>query len=323
MPLLREQHLKSIIEKLSYLQLIVSMSNKQQLYDIDHGLEDFCVGLLNRIYGWNLVNLNNAMKNTPAIDLGDKDSKISVQITSDKRGDKVKKTVADFETKKLCAEYSRLIILILVPKQERYKLTLEQTFGFSQEKDIWDYGDLINDIKTLPTEKIQEINNYIEAEFQPFRADMKFDRYDRLKNIANQIQNGQEHDVRLEVETLCSQEIIDAYERLTQLISVQSERIDFLDFYEMNLYSILSEEPEKKQELDMLMAQSEQYDYFEPLYSFCDNYIVRVQLPYAVGKDEFISYRNEHKEIIERSRQIEMERKQCVELIKRAMKKLV
>ena len=187
MPLLREQHLKSIIEKLSYLQLIVSMSNKQQLYDIDQGLEDFCVGLLNKIYGWNLVNLNNAVKNTPAIDLGDKDSKISVQITSDKRGDKVKKTVTDFETKKLYTEYSRLIILILVPKQESYKLTLEQTFVFSQEKDIWDYSTLIDDIKTLPTEKIQEINNYIEAEFQPFRADVKFERYDRLKNIANQI----------------------------------------------------------------------------------------------------------------------------------------
>lgn len=151
----------------------------------------------------------------------------------------------------------------------------------------------------------------------------EFERYDRLKDIAKQIQDGHEYDVKLEIETLCSKEILDIYFELIKLVNLQIERKDFLEFYVMNLFSILSEDPKKKYELEILIAQAEQYDYYEPVYKFCDNYLVRVQLPYDMSKDEFISYREERQSIITRGGQIMKYRKQCVEMIKQEMKKLV
>jgi hypothetical protein len=320
MPLLREQNIKYIIEKLALLQYIVRLSNKQQLYDSAKELEDFCMGLLNKINDWNLKNLNNENPNNPIIDLSDEVNKVAIQVTSDKSGNKVKETVTAFVEKQLQNTYSRLIILILVQKQDRYSLMLPQTFNFSQKNDIWDYSDLISKIKGLPPEKIIDIKNYIEIEFPTSECKIDYEKLDRFKKIINQIQNGHEDEIKLEIEILCSQKTKEEYFELIELLNRQVECRDFLEEYVNILLSILSEESWKKDEFEILMAESEQYDNYEQLYEFCDEYSIIVSLPYDANITKCISYRVEHKALIERENEIIKKRKELVELIKQEMK---
>ncbi|MDD6158278.1 MAG: SMEK domain-containing protein [bacterium] len=49
--------------------------------------------------------------------MGDEDEGIAIQITSDKTGEKIKGTINKFLEKNLDKKYSRLIVVLLVQKQ--------------------------------------------------------------------------------------------------------------------------------------------------------------------------------------------------------------
>ena len=61
----------------------IKLNNSINLTDANIQAEDVVCGLLNRVYGWNLSNLNNLKKNYPGVDLGDFNTKTAVQVTSD------------------------------------------------------------------------------------------------------------------------------------------------------------------------------------------------------------------------------------------------
>lgn len=89
----KEYYIKNITSSLSILSKEVEILNCVNLYDINIIAEDFYAQLLNKIYGYNLCNLNVYEKNVPAIDLGDEEMRISVQVTSDNDSEKIKKTI--------------------------------------------------------------------------------------------------------------------------------------------------------------------------------------------------------------------------------------
>lgn len=208
MPLEREIAIKYIGEKLGHIQSMVYIFNGQQLYDINHILEDFCTGLLNQIYGWNLININinHERKNSPAIDLGDLKNSVAVQVTSDSSGRKIKDTVSKFCFHGYYAKYSRLIIVLISPKQNSYKVQIDTTgdFNFSTSSDIKDFRDLLEDIAKMDLDKIVAIKRYIEKEFPDEYKQLDFSRYDRMKRVINLILSGQIRAAALDVEFLLS-----------------------------------------------------------------------------------------------------------------------
>jgi len=56
--------------------------NRKGFFDAAKKCEALFCKLLNTVYGWNLVNLNDRKLNNKAIDLGDEAQKVCVQITS-------------------------------------------------------------------------------------------------------------------------------------------------------------------------------------------------------------------------------------------------
>lgn len=322
MELTRETDIKYIIDKFSYLQQKVSMLNKEHLYDIDCILEDFCVGLLNVIFDCRLHNLNIETKNTPAIDLADEDNHLCVQITSDKSGKKICSTITKFFDYELNKKYTRLLIVILVPKQEKYAIQSKTKgdFSFSPTSDILDFSDLVSEMKKK--DKIHEVRKYIEAELSGGFENIDFQILDRIKEVINAIDARREKEVKLDIEFLFGEEVNRKYQELLETISIQIERADFLAAYESILKSILWEKG-KEDEYEFLLAQSEQYDYYEPLYDFCDDYRIRTYLPYDISRCEFIDYRTEHKNILERSKLIDEMRQQLIELLKAESKELI
>lgn len=325
MPLEREIAIKYIGEKLGHIQSMVYILNGQQLYDINHALEDFCTGLLNQVYGWNLTNINHERKNSPAIDLGDLKNSVAVQVTSDSSGRKIKDTVSKFCSHGYYVKFSRLIIVLISPKQNSYKVQIDTTgdFNFSISSDIKDFRDLLDDIAKMDLDKIVVIKRYIEKEFPDEYKQLDFSLYDRMKRVINLILSEQIRAAALDVEFLFGEDVNERYSELINLIDLQEWRMDFMDFYESELQSILCDEPEKKREYETLMFNSEQFDYYEPLYSFCDNYIIRVKIPYAQDREEFIDYRREHTEYLERIKQIEVAKRLCVDAAKNELKQRV
>jgi len=159
-------YLKDIGMSLAILSREIEIFNCVCFYDINHVAEDFYAQLLNKVYGYNLCNLNAFEKNAPAIDLGDKKNRISIQVTSDNDSDKIKKTIYKFIEYNQYSIYDKLIILILTKKKKyRTEFDTQNLFHFDKDKHIIDYTDLVKDISTKDSTELLDISRFLESEF--------------------------------------------------------------------------------------------------------------------------------------------------------------
>lgn len=139
--------------------------------DINRISEDVLISLFSEIYGHTeLENLNVGDTNTPAIDLGDKETRTAYQITSTPSSRKVKQTLEKFVAHELYKEYDHLVIYILTEKQSRYQgkgfdEIIQDKFTFDKKSNIRDYQDLLKEISGFPLEKARKVENVLEQHF--------------------------------------------------------------------------------------------------------------------------------------------------------------
>lgn len=160
-----QKYLDNILDKLAWIESRVKRANSINLYDINIHSEKFFSNLLNLVYGYNLVNLNDFEKNVHSIDLGDKNLKIAVQVTSNNTRTKIKKTIDGFIFKNYFENYERLVILI-IGKKKNYTTSFDTSghFFFSKDSDILDIDDLIKEIKTKDTQELKKISEFLDEE---------------------------------------------------------------------------------------------------------------------------------------------------------------
>lgn len=161
----KELYLKVITDALGTLSYQVEYRNTINLYDINIISEDFYKNLLNKVFGYNLINLNTIEKNTSAIDLGDRKQRIAIQVTSDNTSTKIKKTIDKFLEYNLYDDYDTLFILILT-KKKSYTAIFETQgkINFDSSKHIIDCKDVIKHLNENPTADLKIIADFLQEE---------------------------------------------------------------------------------------------------------------------------------------------------------------
>ena len=161
-----------INELMSEFVVQVKGENEMGMFDINRVSEDVLIPLLSEIYGHTaLKNLNvSEGPNSPAIDLGDKETRTAYQITSTPSPQKIKQTLEKFVAHKRYEEYDCLVIYILTEKQGEYQgkgfdEIVGGQFSFEKEEDIRDYRDLLKEISGFPLEKTRRVANILEQHF--------------------------------------------------------------------------------------------------------------------------------------------------------------
>lgn len=164
----RNEALQSIAGKLGWLKNQIELENEINLYNNNIGSENFMCGLLNLIYSWNLINLNQKDKNFPGIDLGDENKKIAIQITSDNTRKKVKDTINTFLKHEHEKIYSRLVIVVLGNKTTFNKdFDTQNRFVFDRKNDVIDINQIIKDLDKCDNDEIIfKVQSYIEEKLQ-------------------------------------------------------------------------------------------------------------------------------------------------------------
>ncbi|MDM5140437.1 SMEK domain-containing protein [Aeromonas bestiarum] len=162
---------EEILTCLSILRYIFKSKGKRGLFDINKQAESFFCEILNSTYQWRLENLNNSKSNYPAIDLGDRDNRICVQITSENTSSKIHETIAKFIKHDLHKEYSRLIIFVLTDiKNYTTEFDTQDKFNFDKSSDIIDVDMLLNDIEDLANDTISKIHGFVTSELSQLRS---------------------------------------------------------------------------------------------------------------------------------------------------------
>lgn len=151
----REKSLKIIAEKFSTLENFVTLQNKSGFSDINKSAERLFIDILNVTYNLTLRDMNEIQENYPAIDLGDYNKRICVQVTSESTNQKFRRTVEKFKEKKLDKDFDRIVFLIISNKN---LCTLSDK---EIETKVINLTDLYKNISTLNDRNISYIENYL------------------------------------------------------------------------------------------------------------------------------------------------------------------
>ena len=73
----RKEKIEKIAELFARFRTEVESLNSLNLYDINVHAENVIIPIFNLVYGVNLVNINNKVRNSAAIDLVDTENRIS------------------------------------------------------------------------------------------------------------------------------------------------------------------------------------------------------------------------------------------------------
>ena len=125
----------------------IKFQNSRGYNDINKDCEDVFCTLLNRIYNYELKNVNSYKKpNTPAIDLLDEKNRVFFQITSNNDMKKITKTKEMFEKNFPEFKNEDISILILGTKKN-HKSSIDRV-------SLVDFKDLITEINSRKDEKL-------------------------------------------------------------------------------------------------------------------------------------------------------------------------
>lgn len=166
----REKYFRGIVSKLAYYATELSLEDTNHLYNGNTVSEDCFAKILNRVYGWNLINANDIQMNMQGIDLVDPAARVAVQVTTTDTREKIKHTIEEFNDtkKKIYESYDRLIIFLLKETAKEYKKDFEAlTKGsFHPKEDILDFHKMTLYIHSTFTEveELKELDEFFGKE---------------------------------------------------------------------------------------------------------------------------------------------------------------
>ncbi|MNS04447.1 hypothetical protein D3C72_358060 [compost metagenome] len=146
----------------------VEQLSSLNLHDMNVHAENFFRDFLNLALGYDLKNINIIEKNARAIDLGDADARIAIQVTSTSDLVKIKHTHKGFVAGKLDEKYDRLVVLIIGERKAYREQALgdEGAFSMSLSDDVWGISDLLTKISDLPLEKLDLCCDFLRRELR-------------------------------------------------------------------------------------------------------------------------------------------------------------
>ena len=153
----RERQASLLLQQLVTLTNSVTVAVRNNLTTSAVVAETTLAGLLNRIFGWELVNANAISRNFPGVDLIDRDRRIGVQVTATCTPDKVRNTIQKVE--KLDIQFDRLIMLIISNDSPTKKMKEE-----AGSMELWNSEALFRQAAELPMERLTELTDYMELE---------------------------------------------------------------------------------------------------------------------------------------------------------------
>jgi hypothetical protein len=162
-----------IVDDLDAIASQVRQRCKLGQTDLNKLLEDFFKEILNLTFKYNLRNLNIERSNVPGLDLGDQESRVAYQITSQADARKVNETLAKItpDQEKL---FDHIYILIIGDRPKNYKIdvTLGEKHNF-KDTNILGITELCRFIMTLEFSDLQAVHRKIADEQRRVRIELE------------------------------------------------------------------------------------------------------------------------------------------------------
>ena len=159
------QLIHQITHQLTIWRTYTELSSAILLNDINNTNETLSALVLNKVYGWELTNLNTDKANFPAIDLGDEGNGLGISVTATDTSTYIKDKIAINIKHNVYEKYPNHYFFITTKKKKYTAVfSTDGKYSFDKEKNILDIEDILKSIKEITDENIiEEILNILEA----------------------------------------------------------------------------------------------------------------------------------------------------------------
>jgi hypothetical protein len=171
----RGYYIGQIIDELTAVSHQVQARAGLQLLDLNRYLEDFFKDILNIVFDYSLINLNEKRSNNPGLDLGDETQGVAYQITSTKSSAKINDTLeAICKHVEQSEKFPKIFVFIIQEKQGSYSLKEEFANPLSFTADqIKDINDLLKKVLSLPIDRLQRLFELITKEVARVKIELE------------------------------------------------------------------------------------------------------------------------------------------------------
>lgn len=158
--------LNKITKQLAILACEVELMNRSNRMTLNSDAETIFCGLINRLEGWELRNLNEVAQNYPGIDLADPERRIAVQITASASQKKVEHTLEVFFKNKMERDFNRLVLVIITDKPAPTAAHgVKLGFKFDPKRDIWNIEWFKRRVESIEDcELLQAVADYLDSQ---------------------------------------------------------------------------------------------------------------------------------------------------------------
>ncbi len=160
----RSHYYNYIDERLSVLATRIELRGQLNILDYHLHCENFYLHFFNKLFGWELENLNSCKQNVEAIDLLDNKNKIIVQVSSTATKEKIESALS----KDLSAYTGFSFKFISISKNANAlrSKTFEnsQKLDFAPQSDIYDIALIMKIISALEIADQRRIASFIKEE---------------------------------------------------------------------------------------------------------------------------------------------------------------
>lgn len=175
--MLRMRYVHEIVVNLSVLRYVIEFNAKQKMYDVPKACERLFMRIFNLVFKWNLKDLNQSGVNYPAIDLGDINRSLGIQVTCERDRSKIERTLLAYENNHIDQFYKKLYVFILTQKRDYEK---DFIYPVSQKKfskkRIYDISDFMNILESLQDDVLEKLYLLIKKEIG-YCFDSKYANY--------------------------------------------------------------------------------------------------------------------------------------------------
>lgn len=131
-----------VIKKLHEIVNVVNLKNKMNLNDINSLCENLFCEILNIVYNYNLIVLNSKSNYyNIAVDLGDEAKRFYVQVTSNRKNEKINETLRKFSYTYAIEDK---VVIFIIGEKPKYKKINKYGRNFNIDEDIWDINTIID-----------------------------------------------------------------------------------------------------------------------------------------------------------------------------------
>lgn len=170
---IRQDQLEKAIFKLTIWLKSIELCGTANLLNIHNISEDFCCELLNKIFQWDLKNLNSTQHNAEGVDLIDEKNKIIIQVSAEKRKAKIEETLIRAD-KPIYKGYKLYMMFLVNEYNPRKNVTYNPScIFFDLKNNIIDISQLIKKIKSLSYILLDEVCTYIDEQIQGVDLDYR------------------------------------------------------------------------------------------------------------------------------------------------------